>query len=75
MNDNEIVELFTVRDESALEQTEARFKSLIRSIAYRMLANREDCDEVENDTYLAVWNSIPPAKPTSLSNYVGRISR
>ena len=28
-----------------------------------------------NDTYLAVWNSIPPKRPGSFSAFIGRITR
>jgi DNA-directed RNA polymerase specialized sigma24 family protein len=38
----------------------------LRSLAWNVLGNREDVEECLNDTYLAVWNSIPPERPKYL---------
>lgn len=40
-----------------------------------MLFNNEDAEEVVNDTYLGVWNSIPPEKPKYLMPFVCRITK
>lgn len=48
---------------------------MCRSIAGHVLKDPQDIDEVVSDTYLAVWNTIPPEQPQSLSAYVSRICR
>lgn len=75
MTDFEIVELYWQRNEAAIEQTKSAYGNLIRSIAYRVLMNTEDCEEVENDTYLSAWNSMPDNRPATLSTYLSRIAR
>ena len=40
-----------------------------------VLNNRQDAEECVNDTFLGVWNSIPPHNPDPLSAYVFRITR
>jgi RNA polymerase sigma-70 factor (ECF subfamily) len=40
-----------------------------------ILHNREDADECVNDTYMRVWNAIPPERPKTFSTFIGRITR
>jgi len=40
-----------------------------------ILHNQEDAEEVVNDTYLSLWNQIPPKSPDSLSAFIGKITR
>ena len=39
------------------------------------LVSREDAEECVNDTFLAVWNQIPPNKPNPFCAYVFRITK
>lgn len=39
------------------------------------MGSYEDAQECENDTYVAVWNSIPPTRPNIFSAFLSRISR
>ena len=73
--DEQIIRLFEHRDESAIQLTARRYGNLCQTIAYNILANREDAEECVNDAYLALWNTIPPQKPCSLGNFVARITR
>ncbi len=75
MNDIEIVKLYFERNDKAITETEKTYGNLCRSIARRILGNIEDTEECVNDTYLRVWNSIPPQKPKSLAAYLGKITR
>ncbi len=75
MEDKDIIKLFFDRSEEAVAALNKKYGSLCRSIAYNVLKSREDAEECVNDTYLSVWNSIPPESPTRLSAYVGRIAR
>lgn len=73
MEDRKIVELFWLRDESALIETRQKYSSMLNSIAFSMLKNKNDAEECENDTYLAAWNSMPENRPEHLGAYLGRI--
>ena len=75
MDDNKIIELFFARDERAIEETKTSYGRLLFSVARNILGNAGESEECENDTYLRAWGSIPPARPTSLSAYLTRITR
>lgn len=75
MEDRQIIDLFLSREERAIAELQAKYGGYCRAIAYRILGNRQDAEEVENDCYLKVWNSIPPNEPDPLSPYVGMICR
>lgn len=75
MDDKEIVTLFWDRDERAIYFTDQKYGTYCSTISYRILGNREDAVEAVNDTYLRVWNAIPPKRPTRLGPYLGRIIR
>ena len=75
MDDNRIIELYFARDESAIEETKARYGRLIYSVAYGILLSEPDSEECENDTYLRTWESIPPTRPDYFSAFLSRIAR
>ena len=73
--DEEIVALYWSRNEEAIRQTADTLGHYCYTVAYNILGNTEDAEECVNDTYLAVWNAIPPARPASLKHFVTRILR
>lgn len=75
MQDEQIVELYWQRDESAISATQEKYGAYLMKIAWNILNEAEDCEESVNDTYLAAWNSIPPQKPFILSTYLGKLTR
>lgn len=75
MDDERIMELFFARDESAIEQTRAKYGAKCYSVAYGILKNKEDAEEAVSDAYLALWNRVPPEKPAVFSAYLFRIVR
>ena len=75
MEDNRIIELYYERSEEALTRSAEKYGGFCLSIAQRMLLNRQDSEECVNDTWLGAWRAIPPAKPISLSAFLGRITR
>ena len=40
-----------------------------------LLGNDQDAEECVNDTYLRLWNSIPPTKPNNFLAYIAKITR
>ena len=75
MEDNTIIDLFWNRSEEAITQTDRKYGRYCYSIAYNILANRQDAEESVSDTYMAAWNHIPPTRPAVLSTFLGRITR
>lgn len=75
MDDRQIIDLLWQRAEGAIPALSQKFGSLIYRIAHNLLGNPRDAEECVNDTYLAVWNSIPPKQPEPLQSYICRIGR
>lgn len=74
MEDNEILTLLWERKEQALSELERKYSTRLKMLASRMVSE-EDAKECVNDTYLAVWNSIPPKRPEYLFAYAAKICR
>lgn len=75
MHDKEILKLLFNRTEAAIEELRKRFGSGLFGLAMRILGNMQDAEEAVNDTYLAIWDAIPPAHPDPLSPYVYKTCR
>ena len=73
--EREIIALYRSRDENAIRMTAEALGGYCYTVAYNVLNSREDAEECVNDTYLAVWNAIPPARPASFKHFVTRILR
>ena len=74
MEDNQIVDLYWARSEEAITETDKKYGRYCHYIAYQILSNDGDAEEIVNDTYLKTWNTIPPNRPAPLKAYVGMIS-
>ncbi len=76
MEDSRIVDLYLLRDETAIRQTAEKFGSRLHALAYGIVRDQQTAEECENDTYLQAWNTIPPHEPrTYLYAYLARITR
>lgn len=75
MEDSRIISLFFERSEQAIRELDCKYGGAVRKTAANILDDRQDVEECVNDTYLKVWNSIPPHAPNPLAAYVCRISR
>ena len=75
MEDQKIIELFWARSELAIQALAAKYEKLLYKISFHILQDSEDVAECLNDTYLGVWNAIPPARPNPLSAFVCKITR
>ncbi|MGN1084944.1 MAG: RNA polymerase sigma factor [Lachnospiraceae bacterium] len=74
MEDEEILTLLQSRKEQGINELEQKYGRRLRQLAERILPE-EDAKECLNDTYLAVWNSIPPKRPQFLFAYTAKICR
>ena len=73
--DEQIIALYWQRDEKAIQETEKKYGRFLFRIAYNILHDDLDCEECQNDTYLAVWNAIPPTRPTVFPAFITQIMR
>ena len=75
IDDKKIIELYFERNQQAIKKTDIEYGKLCHKIAYNVLNNRQDSEECVNDTYLGVWNRIPPARPGNFKSYISTIVR
>ena len=75
MDDNEIIDLFFERSEKAIVELSNKYGSACMKISMNILNNYQDAEECVNDSYLGVWNAIPPQKPNPLFAFVCKIVR
>lgn len=75
MEDEQILELFWQRSELAIRELERKYGRLCSRVARGVLTDAQDVEECVSDALLAVWNSIPPARPDSLMAYLCRTVR
>lgn len=74
MEDEKIVELLWNRDEQGLSELKNKYERNLQSLSQKIVSE-EDAMECVNDTYIAVWNSIPPKRPQFLRAYIMKICR
>ncbi len=75
MEDGKITELFFERSEDAVNQLRSKYGGLVQSVIRHTLSDKSDAEECENDTYMAVWQAIPPERPSNLRAFLLRIAR
>lgn len=75
MEDSSILELIWQRAEPALCAMSQKYGPRLYRTAINILSSHEDAEESVNDTYLAVWDAIPPTRPTCLSGFVYKTGR
>ena len=75
MDDRALIEMLFARAEAVFEALAQRFGRRLTQTAMNILSNMEDTEECVSDTYLAIWNAIPPAQPDPLPPYVYRTGK
>ena len=75
MKDHEIIALFFERSERAITELMGKYGAAIKNVASNILKDAQDAEEAVSDTYLTVWNRIPPEEPKYLGAYSCRIAR
>lgn len=75
MDDQQILTLLWSRTEQAIQALSDTFGKGLYKLCMNILGNHHDSEECVSDTYLALWNAIPPQRPTPLPPYVYRVGR
>ena len=75
MEDAQIVDLYWARSETAISETAEKYGRYCHAIAFNILHNDADSEEIVNDTYMKAWNAMPDARPRRLGAFLGRITR
>ncbi len=75
MEDQQIIFLLWQRAEQAITALAAKYGSRLQGLSMNILGDHHQAQEAVNDTYLALWNAIPPAHPDPLPPFVYRTGR
>ncbi len=75
MEDRQIIKLLFARAESAISALAEKFGKRLLATARNILGNFQDAEESVNDTYLAVWDTVPPREPEPLAGFVYKTGR
>lgn len=75
MTDRQIISMLQARTEQVLAVLAQKFGTRLFATARNILSNRQDAEECVNDTYLAVWNAVPPKEPDPLAGFVYKTGR
>lgn len=75
MEDNQIIDLYFSRSQSAIAETNTKYGNFLGSIAMDILHSSEDTEECKNDTYMKAWNTIPPVRPLNFRVFLAKIIR
>ncbi len=75
MEDIKIIGLFLERSEDAVKQLKSKYGASVQSVIKRVLSDKSDAEECESDTYMAIWRTIPPNRPSNLRAFLLRIAR
>ena len=75
MKDDQIIALFFARSQQALTELDRKYGAVCSAVARNILKNPQDAEECVNDTYLGLWNAIPPHRPNPLLAFVCRVAR
>jgi RNA polymerase sigma-70 factor (ECF subfamily) len=75
MDDSKIVDLYWVRNEEAIEESDKKYGRMLRSLSKALLSSIEDAEECVNDTYLDAWGAMPDARPQFLGAFLSKITR
>ncbi len=75
MDDSQIIILFFERSEKAIIELSNKYEAVCMKVSMNVLNNKQDAEECVNDSYLGVWEAIPPQKPNPLLAFLCRIVR
>ena len=75
MDDKHIIRLLFDRSEQALAILAQKFGSRLFLTARNILGDIQDAEECVSDTYLAIWNAIPPKDPDPLAGFIFKTGR
>lgn len=75
MDDRKILFMLWNRDQSAIDAMQQQYGRRLYQTAMNILGSAQDAEETVNDTYLALWDAIPPEHPEPLEGYVHRTGR
>ena len=75
MEDQQIIELFWHRSETAIDEVKRKYGSRALYFARNLLNDPQDAEECVSDALMVLWQQIPPERPRHLWAYFSRLVR
>ena len=75
MEDSKIIELLFARNEDGIKHMDDTYGRRLFVLADNIVKNDQDAEESVSDTYMKVWDTIPPKRPMYLFAYLAKICR
>ena len=75
LEDCEIIDLLFERSEQAITELILKYETAVRKVAFHVLGDSQDVEECVNDTWLQVWDTVPPQRPNSLGAYSCKLAK
>ena len=75
MEEKKLIDLLWQRNQDAISALAEGYGHRLQRLAQNLLSSELDAQECVNDTYLAVWDSIPPQRPVPLTPYIMRLCK
>lgn len=75
MDEQQLIKLLWDRSQHAPEALNRAYGKLLYRIAHNILGDHHMAEECVNDTILALWNAIPPNRPSPLISYACGVVR
>ena len=67
--------MYFARNEDAIAETDAAYGRKLLALSGRILNIQEDAEESVSDTYMKVWESVPPQRPKFYYAFLASICR
>lgn len=73
IGDKEIIDHMWQGYEDSITSVKEKYHRLCIKLSYNITGNMPDAEECVNDSYMKLWNAIPPNRPNSLKAFLLRI--
>ncbi len=70
MDNRQIIQLYFDCNDDAIVETDRKYGRSCLALSKNIVGNRLDAEGCVNDTYLGLWNAIPPARPDPFSSFI-----
>ncbi len=73
MKDKEIIDMFCLGDEAAIENVQNIYGRMMYCVSLSVTGHHEDAEECCNESLFILWNTIPRTRPKYLWPYIKTI--
>lgn len=73
IGDQEIIDHMWQGSENAISEVKEKYHKLCLKVSNSITSDMMDAEECVNDSYMKLWNAIPPNRPKSLKAFLLRI--